>query len=507
VRPFSEFLEEPNIVLLGEPGSGKTYLFEKFAAATSGRYITTRNFLNSPSLAHSSQTFIDALDEKRAGRGDQDTIDLFVRKLFELRPNKIRISCRERDWLGETDLAAFRPYFDKTGYDYVVLMLQDLGRDQQLEMLTSLGVPNPQKFVDEAIERGVSAFLGNAQNLVMLSRLVQCGTWPDSRFALFEETVKLLLLEHSRNRSRVGGGSYTAAELREPAGSILAASLISGVPGISLTTHLDNEDFPCFKDLPSADSERILAALNRRLFIAGPVEETVDYAHRTVAEYVAAGWLAEHVRAGFPLERVRALLGVYGIPNSEMRGLHAWLVVFLQEYAEPLIDADPIGVLLDSDVGALTLANRQRLFRNIKEGHIGSSITVRPLVDRRFSEGMEEEFRRALRKDAYPLIVQVILDSLLDAPCSSLLITELLSVVGRQGLSLFLRHRALDVLFQVKLEMAIGPLLEFLRSQSHKTVDDANLIARIYSHLSKADLLSGRRSSFACRVNSRVGNR
>jgi hypothetical protein len=489
MRRFSEFGEEANIILLGEPGSGKTHLFEAFAASEGGRYITTRNFLNSPSLERCSHTFIDALDEKRAGRGDQDTIDLFVRKLFELRPGKIRISCRERDWLGETDLAAFRPYFDATGYDYVVLMLQELDRSQQLEVLASRGISDPDKFLFEATERGVSAFLGNAQNVIMLSDLVQFGTWPDSRLALFEETASLLLSEHSRNRSRSRGGSHTAAELRESAGSILAASLISGVSAISLTEQLNNNDFPSFKDIPNGDPGKMLAALNRRLFIAGPIEDTVDYAHRTVAEYVAAGWLADHVRAGFPLERLRALLGVYGIPTSEMRGLHAWLAIFLPEYAQSLIDADSLGVLLDGDVGALPLASRRRLLRNIEGRQIGSSIAVRAPVDRRFGEGMEDELEEALRANAPPLIVQIVVDSLHGSSCSAHAVFELISIVGRQDLSPALRRRALDVVFEVKLEMASEPLIEFFRGHSHRTVDDINLMAGIYSHLSGTGLL------------------
>ena len=55
--------------------------------------------------------------------------------------------------------------------------------------------------------------------------------------------------------------------------------------------------------------------------------KTVDYGHRTTAEYLAAAWLAKRIRSGFSIERVRALIGVDGYPASELRGLHAWLPV------------------------------------------------------------------------------------------------------------------------------------------------------------------------------------
>jgi hypothetical protein len=70
----------------------------------------------------------------------------------------------------------------------------------------------------------------------------------------------------------------------------------------------------------------------------------VGYVARPVgAEYLAAAWLAKKVQAGFPIGRVRALIGIGGCPASELRGIHAWLPVFLPEYADLLIEADPFG--------------------------------------------------------------------------------------------------------------------------------------------------------------------
>src|SRR5579872_4656925 len=82
-RPFFDFRESSTLVLLGDPGSGKTYVFNEAAKAEGGRFLKARTFLSMPSdMLKGQALFIDGLDEKRAGRADRDTIDAMVEKLF-----------------------------------------------------------------------------------------------------------------------------------------------------------------------------------------------------------------------------------------------------------------------------------------------------------------------------------------------------------------------------------------------------------------------------------------
>jgi hypothetical protein len=137
--PFSTFARKANIVLLGDPGAGKSHLFCEAAAACGGRYVTARAFLNIPQFPPGAILFIDGLDERRAGRGDRGTIDTIVQKLFAAPPTKVRISCRVVDWLGESDLAAFQPYFEHRG-DAVVLSLERLTPEEQRAVLAAQGM-------------------------------------------------------------------------------------------------------------------------------------------------------------------------------------------------------------------------------------------------------------------------------------------------------------------------------------------------------------------------------
>jgi predicted NACHT family NTPase len=159
-RHFSDFNSQPNLRLLGDPGAGKTHLFREAAAAEGARFLTARNFFVTPAHALSNKTlFIDGLDEKRAGRGDRDTVDALVEKLFAVTPAKVRISCRAADWLGESDLSALRPYFQQSG-EPSVLLLENLSIGEQRAVLAGQGASPSEAaaFLSDAEERGLGDF-------------------------------------------------------------------------------------------------------------------------------------------------------------------------------------------------------------------------------------------------------------------------------------------------------------------------------------------------------------
>jgi hypothetical protein len=100
-RQFVEFEPAPGIVVLGEPGAGKSHVLRLLAERTpAGAYATVGRFLAVPSAQWRGKTlFLDALDEKRAHSGSGDeALDRLVAKLWELDRPPFRIACRAADW-------------------------------------------------------------------------------------------------------------------------------------------------------------------------------------------------------------------------------------------------------------------------------------------------------------------------------------------------------------------------------------------------------------------------
>ena len=110
----------------------------------------------------------------------------------------------------------------------------------------------------------------------------------------------------------------------------------------------------------------MLAALSRSVFSS--VEPNVaTYVHRTIAEYLGARWLGKRVAEGLPLSRIQALLGVDCHPSPSLRGLHAWLPIFVPLQATALISRDPVGVLTYGDAAALPPSQKTDLIKALAD--------------------------------------------------------------------------------------------------------------------------------------------
>lgn len=74
VQPLSHLRDKPYVVLLGEPGAGKSTALRSEAAAEGGEAVTCREVMNGTPLSNSGTAYLDALDEYRSGDGAKDKL-------------------------------------------------------------------------------------------------------------------------------------------------------------------------------------------------------------------------------------------------------------------------------------------------------------------------------------------------------------------------------------------------------------------------------------------------
>lgn len=369
-HPLDSYRNLPAYVLLGDPGAGKTEAFKLEASESGGKYIRARNFATfEPGAEYQDKTlFIDALDEMRADGGDGRTpLDHIRKHLERLGRPCFRLSCREADWLGASDSDAL----ERVAPDgkIIALHLDPLTDDDIVEILRhKTAVPDPDEFMRKAQDHRLDELLRNPQTLNLLVEAVGGSEWPQSRKEIYEMACRQLVSEKNPEHRQAKREKVLPAEtLLNAAGYLSAIQLLSGIAGFSLDEAMADNQYFCWKELTEHDFP-LLAALKTNLF-QGDGEERRIPVHRSVAEYLGARYLASQVEnSGLPFGRVFALMtGEDGGVVTDLRGLAAWLAVHCSsERRQPLIERDPLGVVLYGDVRNFPVPDKQRVLTALK---------------------------------------------------------------------------------------------------------------------------------------------
>ena len=371
-QPLEELRHLAAWALLGEPGAGKSKAFEQEAHETDGHCISIAKFLSDdPEPVWQDKTlYLDGLDETRASGGDTSILLKVRAHLRKLGKPKFRIACRAADWFGSTDSQAIGDA--SPDGQLAVFALEPLNDSEIREVLhQNHGISDPDSFIDKARDRGIDGLLHNPQTLRLLAESIHDGHWPNTRQETFELACKKLAEEDSKaHRLQQRDQAIPVENLMAAAGQLCAALLLSDKTGLALDAASADSHFPQIEELLPADLSAARLAVRRKLF--GPSrdgEERVIPSHRSIAEFLAARWLAKQIDdGGLPLRRVLNLfMGQDERTVSGLRGLYGWLALHCRAARQRLIEADPVTVVVYGDVKPMPPEDKRKILAGLQQ--------------------------------------------------------------------------------------------------------------------------------------------
>lgn len=355
-KPLSEYFGSAAIIVLGDPGAGKSTSFKQAAEQEANSlYAPVRDFLDLRIDRYRGKIlYLDALDEMRGRSEDGKSVLGEIRgKLDELGSPQFRLSCRGADWYGSSDSDALSAV--SADGTVTVLEIDPLGEAEISEIVCARGT-DPSGFLAEARARGIEELLQNPQTLTMLLDVVGQGDWPVTRVELFQKAADILVSEHNDMHRKGKMRAFENKALLQAAGYVSAVMLCGGFMGLACDEDAADTSFFSIYDL-DGDVRLHSEVIHRRLFHSQG-NENVTPVHRTIAEYLAAVFFCELVNSKkLPIKRVLALItGHDGGTLSDLRGVYAWLSCLCLDHAESLIERDPLGVVLYGDASLLSTA-------------------------------------------------------------------------------------------------------------------------------------------------------
>ncbi len=364
------------IVVLGEPGMGKTELMEKLGDSDGCKFFRAAHFLRQPDvpIPEDTRLIIDGLDEV-AAMEEGDPLHNVLKKLIVCGKPRFIISCRSAEWRGAT---ARLNIADDYGHAPKILNLKPFSEEDAVEVLTrEVSLNRARDAIHRLKSNGLETFFQNPLILEFVTSIVkEQGNLPETKAELFDRAVASLRLEHNLNQSNSALANMSEDEALDAAGCAMAVMLLTGEVSISKTQV--GEGALCLSDLSGLmDIGTVKAVLGSKLFRPDTLRDSTDPRfftpiHRTVAEFLGARWLAREVEnKGNPSQVARRLLGLIsaegGVPAS-LRGLHAWLPKFSPERLGPkAIDQDPYGVLRYGDGDHLSASQVKQIIQGLRQ--------------------------------------------------------------------------------------------------------------------------------------------
>jgi hypothetical protein len=530
-NPWDYWSDAPCVVLLGEPGSGKTteflHQFEKLNSSGHLAFIGRwQNWFNGDDVfetlpdrkgffaaLESGQPvwwFLDALDEGRIKT--ERAFDELCKGLRDLQRRgllhlvKLRVSCRSRDWRpSETgQLSNFFP-FASSGENRPdsVFTLQLLPLDEAA--IRALAVEKLEaedavsSFMDVLSRRHVMVLAGHPLLLSMMLSLYSKGdaSLGSDRTGLYKEAVERLVTERNPER-KDQKPLETMPQDRIAISQALAVRVVLGGKDIIAVPDTDSlNDRTISAECSGAKRFEILETLNTGLFTQN-AQDGFSFSHRSLAEYLTASYLSGRLGAGLPLRHILPLFPVeHGMVPSPLRETAAWLAGLSIDFRRWLMKHDPV-TAAQGDTVRYTKDDRECLILALADRF--NERNWQREFDRfgDLARSVSETMLRQLLNPDRSLAVRCMVMEMINAAEAADLFPALLSLAMDSTETPLIRAKAVDILGNRAPDKYIQALLSLLRLPPDQDPADEIAGGLLYHHYPKH--ITTEQALFALRI-------
>lgn len=368
------------VVVLAEPGGGKTELMGSLARQLGTSTITANKFKHLGADTENSPLVIDAFDE--LAKLDQTGIHSLLANARKAKPTRVIISSRSSEW----GTAATNAFEDYLGCSPLVVRLCEFEEGEQREIFHHhVRGEDFSKFQAEVARFDLRALLPNPQFLKMFAdAYMESGRHFTDKRNIFSQAVERLAKEANVNVAQTLSTKQRVALSSE----VFAKLLLSGAEGIGTSELTADRIYPQLASLldKHTAAEGILAT---RLFKPGDSADQHRPVHKIVAEYCAADYLAKRIADPvdpLTLHKCLPIIAPNNVVRDELRGLLGWLAALgNRSIQETAIELDPYAVLANGDPSQLEHSSKRLLIQGLKDFEAKDPYFRRGDAWRRFS--------------------------------------------------------------------------------------------------------------------------
>jgi len=370
------------VVVLAEPGGGKTELMGSLAQQLGTTIVTASKFVHGGAKEKNIPLVIDAFDE--LSKVDASGIYRLLSQAEAAKPTHVYLSSRSSEWDSATT-NAFNEFF---GPPLVVRLCKFDEEEQRAIFNHHAPREDFAAFQAEVARFDLEALLPNPQFLKLFTdAYIESERHFTDKRSIFVQAVERLAKEANSHLAR-NHPALSATQKVDIASEVFTKLLLSGAEGVSTSEATENRMYPLLASLFDDDTaaDGILAT---RLFKPGDSVNHHRPVHKIVAEYCAAGYLTKRIADPadpLTLSKCLPIISPNSIIRDELRGLLGWMAALGNKIIEEsAIELDPYAVLANGDPSQLEHSSKRLLINRLKDIEAKDPYFRRGDFRRRFS--------------------------------------------------------------------------------------------------------------------------